>query len=239
MDTLTNEVPQLASGNYPSERLIVFSSLMLQRDRNVKVVSDIRRLLERRLALWCDEKFDVLLQEACRCDKALWNRVRRPNDDSHVDRVFSRLMMQGKIRAAVRWITERSSNGLLAPTDKIIVNDGDGTATSMSVLDVLKSKHPNPHPLHTFSLLNVDELPHLEDIEITGAIIHKVIFGIQGGAGPGGADAGHWHDVLLRYGSHSSRLRDAVASLSRTMANDFVIWKSFKALLANMSADSA
>ena len=230
VDTLTNEVLQLASGNYPSERLIVFSSLMLQRDRNVKKASDIRQLLERRLALWYDEKFDVLLQEAC---KALRNRVRWPKDDSHVDRVFSRLMMQGKIRAAVRWITERSSNGLLAPTDETIVTVGDGSTTSMSVLDVLKSKHPNPRPPHTFSLLDADELPHLEDIEITGAIIHKVVFGIQGGAGPGGADAGHWHDVLLRYGSHSSRLRDAVASLSRTMANDFVLWKSFKALLAN------
>ena len=59
------------------------------------------------------------------------------------------------------------------------------------------------------------------------------MFGIQCGAGPGGADASHWHDVLLWYGSHSSHLHDAVASLTRTLANDFVQWKSFKALLAN------
>uniref|UniRef100_A0A1X7UQH3 Uncharacterized protein n=1 Tax=Amphimedon queenslandica TaxID=400682 RepID=A0A1X7UQH3_AMPQE len=102
-----------------------------------------------------------------------------------------------------------------------------------SVVEVLKSKHPDPQPPHTLSLLYVDEIPHFEDIEITRAVIHKVVFGIQGGAGPGGTDAGHWHDVLLRYGSHSSRLHDAIASLSCTMANDFVTWKLFKALLAN------
>ena len=62
----------------------------------------------------------------------------------------------------MRWITE---NCFLAPTDKIIVNVGDGLTTSMSVRDVLKSKHPIPRPPHTFSLVDADELPHLEDIE--------------------------------------------------------------------------
>uniref|UniRef100_A0A1X7U8J9 Reverse transcriptase domain-containing protein n=1 Tax=Amphimedon queenslandica TaxID=400682 RepID=A0A1X7U8J9_AMPQE len=193
---------------------------MLQRDRNVKKACDIRQLLERRLTLWKDDKFDVLLQEACRCNKALKSRVRRPGIDSHCDRVFSRLMMQGKIRAAVRWITERSGSGQLAPTDEITERNDDGSTIKKSVVEVLKSKHPDPQPPHTLSLLIVDEIPHFEDIEITGAVIHKVFFGIQGGAGPGGTDAGHWHD-------------SPIASLSRTMANEFVTWKLFKAVLAN------
>ena len=92
VDRLTEEVLHLVAVNFPSERLIVFSSLMLQRDRNVivKKVCDIRRLLERRLTLWGEEKFDVLLQEACRCDKALKSRYRKLNDDSHIASVFSR-----------------------------------------------------------------------------------------------------------------------------------------------------
>lgn len=63
VDRLTEEVLHLVAVNFPSERLIVFSSLMLQRDRNVKVC-DIRQLLERRLMLWNEDKFDVLFQEA-------------------------------------------------------------------------------------------------------------------------------------------------------------------------------
>ena len=58
-------------------------------------------------------------------------------------------MLQGKIRAAVRWITERSHKGLLTPTDEISV---DGS-TKRTVLDVLRSKHPDPHPPHMLSLL--------------------------------------------------------------------------------------
>ena len=229
VDRLTEEVLHLVAVNFPSERLIVFSSLMLQRDRNVKKVCDIRQLLERRLMLWNEDKFDVLFQEACRCDKALKSRHRNLNDGSHIASVFSQLMLQGKIRGAVRWITERSRSGLLAPTDEISV---DGS-TKKTVPDVLRSKHPDPHPPHTLSLLSENELPQFEDLEVTGATIHKVVFGIQGGAGPCGADASHWHNILLRYGSQSSHLRDAVASLTRTLANDFVQWKSFKALLAN------
>ena len=55
----------------------------------------------------------------------------------------------------------------------------------------------------------------------------------QGGAGPGGCDAGHWRDVLLRFGAHSSRLRDAVAALARRLLNSIVPWDDINALVAN------
>ena len=35
--------------------------------------ADIRRLLDRRLTLWKNESFDVLIQEAERCDRSLRN----------------------------------------------------------------------------------------------------------------------------------------------------------------------
>ena len=55
------ELQYFVSGSYPAERVIVFSSLMLQRDRMVHKACDVRRLLERRLSLWTDNQFDVLL----------------------------------------------------------------------------------------------------------------------------------------------------------------------------------
>uniref|UniRef100_A0A1X7UXS3 Uncharacterized protein n=1 Tax=Amphimedon queenslandica TaxID=400682 RepID=A0A1X7UXS3_AMPQE len=94
------------------------------------------------------------------------------------------------------------------------VRNDVGSSTKKSVVEMLKSKIPDSQPPHTLSLLNVNEIPHFDDIEITGAVIHKVVFAIQGGAGTGGTDAGQWHDVLLRYGSHSSRLVTLCLSVS-------------------------
>ena len=64
----------LAAGNYASERLIVFSSVILQRDRMVIKGSDIRRTIERRLKLWSDEEYDQLVDEAIGCDKTIRRR---------------------------------------------------------------------------------------------------------------------------------------------------------------------
>ena len=67
------------------------------------------------------------------------------------------------------------------------------------------------------SLLKCDPLPQLENVEITGTHILCSACRIQGGAGPDGCDSCHWCDVLLRYGAHSARLRDAVAALSHRL----------------------
>ena len=105
MNLLTEEVQHLAVGNYPSERVLVFSSVMLQRDRMVRKGADIRRLLDRRITQWRDGLFDILVQEADRCDKGLKHSCGARLSEEDIVRIFSRLMLQGKVRAAVRWAT--------------------------------------------------------------------------------------------------------------------------------------
>ena len=91
---LTEEIQHLTQKLYSSERLIVFSSVILQRNKMVKKTRDIKDTLERRLSLWCDEKYDILVQEAVRCDHP-FQRIRQGNDD-HITKVFSRLMLQAR-----------------------------------------------------------------------------------------------------------------------------------------------
>ena len=227
VDVLTEEVSHLAAGNYPSERVLVYSSVILQRDRMVRKGADVRRLLERRIMLWRQDKFDLLLQEATRCNQALIRGHRSPIDEDAIVRVFTRLMLHGKIKAAVRWATERSRGVVLSPGDSAEGLDG------LTVLDVLRQKHPSPHPPVSDCLLQRDQLPLFEDVEITGTHILHSARRIQGGAGPGGCDACHWRDALLRYGAHSERLRDAVAALARRMANTIVPWTDILALVSN------
>lgn len=46
----------------------------------------------------------MLINEAISCDKGLANRSNFNIDDSHVVKVFNRLMMKGKVRDATNWL---------------------------------------------------------------------------------------------------------------------------------------
>ena len=56
---------------------------------------------------------------------------------------------------------------------------------------------------------------------------------LQGGTGPGGCDALHYRDVLLRYGTFSAHLSDSAAGLCHDLCNFIVPWDSFRALVAS------
>ena len=230
---LTEEILLLSKGDFPSERVIVFSSVILQRDKFVRGTRDIVRNLNRRLDLWSQDKFDLLVQEACRCDRPFQSRRRsgRSTDD-HTERVFTRLMLFGRVRAAMRWLTSRSKGHVLAPTD-VVSFPVNNSVQSMSVIDALKTKHPQPSLPHSSTLLPSSLLPLLEDIDAAGTHVAFVARRIQGSAGPGGCDSSHWHNVLLRFGSHSRRLCDAVATLIRYLSNSIVDSAQIQALMTN------
>ena len=72
--------------------------------------------------MWTESKFDQLVQEAIRCDYNLPTLCRDTQgcQHDHTVKVFTRLMLQGKIRAAMRWLTDRSRGHILHPTDQIM-----------------------------------------------------------------------------------------------------------------------
>jgi len=130
-------------------------------------------------------KFDVLLQEAQRCDGTLNNSFKHSSNSSvdHLVRKFTKLMLQGNVHAAVRWVTERTGGGLLNPTTFVV--------------DALKSKHPEPQiPLYS-ALPQCESFPFMEDVEVTVAQVQFIAGRLQGGAGPGGCQSAHGRDALL------------------------------------------
>ena len=190
----------------------------------VRKSADVRRHLERHLGLWQQNQFDLLVQEAERCDRGLRKNSHFVVDEESVIHVFTRPMLCGRVRAAVHWATERTKVIVLSPSDTV-----EGSTT---VIDVLHQKHPVPRPPGSASLLRSDLLPQFED-EITGGHILCAARKIQGGAGPSGCDACHWQDALLRYGAHSARLHDAVAALTRRLASSITPWNDICALVSN------
>ncbi|KAI5747291.1 hypothetical protein M8J77_013130 [Diaphorina citri] len=139
--------------------------------------ADIRRLLKKRLEMWNNGHFDELLHEAERCNRQMKTGNGDISED-HKVRIFTRLVLQGKLRDATRWITERGSSGVLE-IDSIL---DDGT----TVLDALKGKHPPQQVPDPNVFLQCETLPLMVDVDVTCSHIEKVARTIRGSAGPWG-----------------------------------------------------
>ena len=89
MDLLTHELKLLSTtADSTSERVLVMSRVLLQRDLMIKASKDIRTFIGRRIEDWKENKFDKLLAEAVRCGKK--KQINQDNlDDKHVSKVFA------------------------------------------------------------------------------------------------------------------------------------------------------
>ena len=105
VSTLAAEVLELGKGKQKSELVICFPTLILQRNKEIVKTADIRRLISRRLKLWSEKRFLDLISEAELCDKKLPSKQIKMTDDKAVA-IFTRLLLNGKIREATRFITE-------------------------------------------------------------------------------------------------------------------------------------
>ena len=223
-DLLTHELELLSTtAGSTSERVLVMSRVLLQRDPSIKASKDIRTLIGRRIEDWKVNNFDKLLAEAVRCGKK--KQINQDNlDDKHVSKVFASLMMKDKVRSAMRWLSERTSGDVLDPMQEV--------KKSVTVLETLKSKHPEPHKSHLSSRFQVQVLPEFEDVLISSVSIEKTARSLQGSSGASGTDTEHWRTVLLRHGAHSSHLRDEVATPATKMCNQILPWSKVRALVS-------
>jgi len=228
VNMLSEQIELNNEGRQSSEWEFVFTALILQRNKMVRKAKDIRPVIMRRLDLWEQGRRAELLQEARRCEKGFDRTVVRMTDE-HAERVFNRLMLQGKVRAAVRLITERGSGGVLDPQAPA---HGKGGPLGKTVFEVLQEKHPEQQPADPSAFLECDNLPVLEEVDITAAHIETVARRLRGSAGPSGTDSDQWRSFLLRYGKASARLREAIASSTRRHANRIVAWDDMRAFLA-------
>ena len=122
----------------------------------------------------------------------------------------------------MRWLSERASGGVLDPMQEV--------KKAVTVLETLKSKHPEPHKSHLSSRLQVPVLPDFEDLTISSASIEKTTRSLQGSSGASGTVSELWQTVLLRHGG--SHLRDEVATLATKMCNQILPCSKVRALVS-------
>ena len=96
-----------------------------------------REALGRRLRAWSAGEIDGLVQEG-RVIQRFLTSGHKQLDSDRLASLFSRLMLEGKTRAAVRLLSKEGQGSFL-PLDQLYdaSNPQGGT-----VLDALKSKHP-------------------------------------------------------------------------------------------------
>ena len=87
------------------------------------------------------------------------------------------------------------------------------------LLQVLQSKHPEQKTPDPDAFIVCEELPVLIDVDVTSEHILKTASTLSGGAGVSGLDATQWHNLLLKHGGASEKLRESLAAMTRRLAN--------------------
>ena len=121
------------------ERFIVCKTVTLQRARHVTASRDICRRIEKRLDVWEAEHYEMLVEDTLRSCKQYLTIIHREETVEHRAKTYHSLVLRGKLRTAVRWITEWEKGGVLLPEDNC-------TKTVELVMEVLRTKHPDACP---------------------------------------------------------------------------------------------
>jgi hypothetical protein len=121
------------------EKACVFVPLILRRVRSKKTMSEVKTLVWSRMDAWEASRYWALVKEVEECameDGFPHAHTDRSLELESVGRRFNSMVHSGKLRAAVRAVTDRDTGGLYAPDDIC-------TKTGRRVLDVLREKHPD------------------------------------------------------------------------------------------------
>ena len=204
---------------------MTFPALMLQKPSAKSKTRDHISCLQRRLELWGRGEIAELLKEGTAIQRILHlsSQRRDSEDESKQACKFAKLMMEGKVRAALRLLTKQAKSGLLR-LDQVI--GGYSSTAGRTVREILEEKHPNASPVHADAILcddptNDDFHPIVFD-GITSEVIRVSALHTEGSAGPSGVDAMSWRRLCTAFGQKSNDLCSALAAFARSICTTYV-----------------
>ena len=159
--------------------------------------------------LWQTGKLEDLLRKGRVIQKKLLSS--KHTEPENTDKIFCRLMLHGKVSAALRWIGEHKSS-VHKCTPEVITK--------------LKNLHPTSKKSSNIATLNgpIDKVERETYETIDADVIQQCIKHISGAAGPSGADAEMWLRILCtkQLKKRPAELCDAVADLAKKLATEHV-----------------
>ncbi|KAL7503120.1 hypothetical protein ACHAXN_000965, partial [Cyclotella atomus] len=244
---LTEEWAGVRARKWNSERPIVFCAAILTRKQDVYRAKGIREVIDTKLDLWEAGRYDELVEEVVIRGKSgvagrnchSWTEDGEVSDS--VARKYNSMMLDGKVRGAVRFATGRGQGGPLNPKDEC-------TKAGIKVIKVLKRKHPKirlpetaqpdeaDYDVWTDGIRGFDTYPDgapaTMPTNFDFEVIEKVSSKLHGAAGPGGVDSRMLKSFLTHFGSVSEQLRVEWARWSEWLCNESPPYAAYRALNA-------
>ena len=183
--------------------ITVLQVLLLQKPSRSSKSSDHATHLKRRLDLWQKGDIESLSQEG-RC---IQNRLHKTSgsagDDEAISRIFCKLMMEGKIQGALRYLSRHTTGGVLKLDDLIPVRTTDGDTCLRSTYDILQEKYPVGKPPAPDYLSNSSPDPSAFNTilfdNLNADTIHQAALHTHGSAVPAGLDAHAWRRMCSSF----------------------------------------
>ena len=201
---------------------MILPALLLQKPHARSRTKEHTKHLERCLNLWKDGDLVSLLDEGQAIQSRLareYNGQSSPSDQ--LTRKFTKLMMEGKVRAALRLIADNNTGQPLHLNSQI-----DFQTHSERVRDILLKQHPPKQPLREEALVNpnipVSESHPIIFERIDGQLIRSTALRMDGTAGPSGPDAAAWKRLCTSFKSASTGLCDSLAAVTRRLSTTLV-----------------
>ncbi len=212
---------------YAIKAVMCLAALLLQKPFKKSKARDHIRCLKRRWDLWKEGAIDELVVEGEAIQRYLRADKRKVFNSSSV---FSRSMLQGNVKQALRNLCEENQQGALDLDT--ICQDGK------SVSEVLVDKHLEARSLHCGCVIP-------PSASSNGSVFHPVLFeGISadtikttashtfGAAGPSGVNAWLWRRFCCAFGSASINLCRAMAAFCRRICCNYIDPSSLSAYTA-------
>ena len=187
---------------------IIFLPLMLQKPSAKSKNKDHVRYLKKRLDQWKEGRLSEIVSE---CEEIQKRMKRSKKKEESVQRGFTRLMMVGKVKQAL----------------KLVDADNDVTGVKKIDRDVkinLQSKHPPGEQTHPIALAE-GEIVNIEEVMFEGIDVCAVQAAAKyttGSGGPTRLDADTWKHILCSkaFGRLSDELAEEIAVLARRMCTE-------------------
>ena len=201
---------------------MVMPALVLQKPNSKSKTKDHIACLTRRLSTWENGDIALLLKEGNQIQRHLPTSmgIHKKDDDASLARTFTKLMMEGKVRAALRLLLKNTQASLLSLDEKLSGDDSGKT-----VKDILEEKHPDAVPAHPEAILTRPEEDSFHPVlfeSITDDLIRTCALSTEGAAGPSGVNAMSWRRFCTAFGQKSNDLCSALAAVARRISTEYV-----------------